>query len=144
MMSRPLPSAPRKNRPPALNHCGPIGVPLNATTLTVLPPSLRVSVRWFWYASVWATPWAHSGAARATATSRTNRPRNPSATLLRRRRRIAGFHGPTPAGCSRRAPSSKPPAWGPETVADSVATLGRLYARRERASPLPAGPYGYL
>ena len=61
MMSRPLPSAPRKNLPPALNHCGPTGMPEKATTLTSLLPSLMLSVRWLADASVWATSCAQIG-----------------------------------------------------------------------------------
>src|SRR4051794_7371258 len=124
MMSRPLPSAPKKNLPPAAKYWGPIGTPEKATTLTSLPFSLTVSVRWFENGPVWATLCAHSGARIATRTSRTNRTPNASATLLRRRRRIARTHGPAPAVApSAAAIASKPPA---STAAVSVATRGTI------------------
>ncbi len=45
MMSRPLGSAPRKNLPSALSHCGPIGTPSSATTFTFSPSTVMVSER---------------------------------------------------------------------------------------------------
>src|SRR5215208_527141 len=118
MMSRPLGSAPRKNLPSALSHCGPIGTPSRPTTLTVFPSTLIVSERWFSVAVVWATLFAHSGAARHDSTSRTNNRPNARAILLRRRRRRPSRHGPIPCSCSLAASCSH--AAGPGSPACSV------------------------
>ena len=96
MMSRPLPSAPRKNLPSALRYCGPIGTPSSPTTLIDLPSTLIVSVRCPELGPVCATLSAQSGAATHTPTSRTKTKPNSSAILLRRSLRRPSFHGPRP------------------------------------------------
>ena len=63
--SRPRPpSAPRKNLPPASNHCGPIGLPSTVTTSRTSPSTCSFSSVWVVFGPVWATSWDHSGAAR--------------------------------------------------------------------------------
>src|SRR4051794_9765491 len=119
-MSRPFVSAPRKKRP---CHVGPIGLPSGETTSFFFPPTVTVSVRWFLYGSVWATWFAHRGAARHPATITTKSAPKASAALLRRSRRKASRHGPRPATLARFASSSN--AAGPSranSVAGSVAT----------------------
>src|SRR3954470_16906396 len=119
-MSRPFVSAPRKKRP---RHVGPIGLPSGDTTSFFFPPTVTVSVRWFLNGSVWATWFAHRGAARHPATITTKSAPKASADLLRRNRRSASRHGPRPATLARFASSSN--AAGPSranSVAGSVAT----------------------
>ena len=69
MMSRPLPSAPRKNLPSAFQYCGPIGTPSSPTTFFCSPSTVIVSERWPSVGPVLAMLSAHSGAAAHTATS---------------------------------------------------------------------------
>ncbi len=86
--SRPRwPSAPRKNLPPAPSQTGPIGVPSGATTSRFWPSTVIFSSVWVVSGPVWATSFAHSGAASTKTTIRTKSARKPSATRLRRSRR---------------------------------------------------------
>src|SRR5215204_292560 len=132
MMSRPLRSAPRKNLPSALSHCGPIGTPSSPTTFVSLPSTLMTSDRWLAVAVVFATLSAQSGAAAHEATSNTKMSPNSSATLLRRSLRRPSFHGPRPCTCSCSACSSQ--VAGPcrvVSVAGSVAIESVQLPRRK-------------
>ena len=57
-------SAPRKNLPSAPNHCGPIGLPSGVTTSCSSPLTVSCSTVCSSFGPVWATWFAHSGAAR--------------------------------------------------------------------------------
>src|SRR5215207_11234407 len=132
MMSRPLPSAPRKNLPSALRYCGPIGTPSSPTTFFFSPSTVIVSVRCPLLGPVFATWSAQSGAAAHRATSNTKMSPNSSATLLRRSLRRPSFHGPRPCTRSRSASSSQAAGpWRVVSVAGSVAIESPQLPRRK-------------
>src|SRR4051794_37919305 len=138
MMSRPLRSAPRKNLPSALNHCGPIGTPSSPTTFFDLPSTVIVSDRWFSLTVVFATLSAQSGAPMQESTRTTNSAPNSSATLLRFRRRSPSRQGPSPWTCSLSASLSQAAGpWRVVSVAGSVAT--RVHPQLSLADTLPDG-----
>ncbi len=93
MTSRPLVSAPRKYLE---LQVGPMGTPSTSTMLRCLPSTRMVSARRLREGVVSAIWSAHSGAAIAHRTRTMNRAPKASATLLRRSRRIASCHGPSP------------------------------------------------
>src|ERR1700742_1835942 len=122
--SRPRwPSAPRKNLPPALNHCGPIALPLGSTTSLTSPPSRSFSRVWVVFGPVWATWSAQTGASRQQIRITKKTARAKSANLLRRRRRHAIAQGPPvwrpspPSASTTREPSESSPDPASEAAA---------------------------
>src|SRR5690242_8793427 len=80
---------------------------------------------WFSFGPVCATCSAHSGAARQNSTMKTNTPAQNSATLLRRNRSHARYHGLRPWICDLGTPAGSGGSPG-ASISPTVATIAPL------------------